>query len=360
MPSKPLLTTSDYYYPVGVCIESVFYGFYTAVFIAAVWIWGKRRSRAATSAAFSGWLYLILIVLMWIVASLHFGITLQRFLRVYILELDVDSAPAAVRLLDAGRWDTLAHMILMTLMIWLGDVLVLYRTFVVWNKNIWVVALPILVHVSYLVINSFAIYALSHPNIFPRATAVAWYQPVFPLVFTQNVMTTGLLFYKIFSQHRASTANGVADSSGTIGLGQLAWMLIETAGLYTLELFVIIILGAKEHPAKGIVSVSLVPTLGIVFVLLSVRVHFGAPSANNTQAKSATANNLPDFFRDSVSDEGLELSQPVATASSTSDVDFGTKKLTDIDILALQNTDSEAQVPFPVVSFSRKNSREYF
>ncbi|KAF9038551.1 hypothetical protein BJ165DRAFT_1407697 [Panaeolus papilionaceus] len=343
---SPHLSEKDFYYPVGVCIEGIMYGFYTALFLTALWIW-RTRWPNLRSSTFSARLYLIVITLMWIVATVHLGIIIRRLLRIFILEVS-NPKPTAVRLLDATRWDTVAHMVLVSAMVWLGDILVLYRTYVVWHKNIWVIVVPLILHVTYLVINTMATYWLSHPNLISGEVAYTWYRPVFPILFAQNLLTTSLLAYKVWSQHRASVANGVMHAGHALSLGYVARMLIETVMLYTIELLVIIVLGSIKHPATGSVVICLVPTVGIVFVLLSIRVHFGVTN----QPDTGQASRMPQWLHDSVSrDDDIELSRP-ASAASHGGIDLGLRSRR--DKLVLQPLDPEDAEPFPTISFSQK------
>ncbi|PPQ64363.1 hypothetical protein CVT24_008432 [Panaeolus cyanescens] len=355
MSSQPLLTKADFYYPVGVCFEAFFYGIYTVLFIAALWIWQKRRSRA-TVRGFSGVFYLIMIILMWIVAGLHLGLSMERYLRIFILDLRVGGPSTFVSLHDGTVWDTKMHVALTTVMIWLGDILVIYRAYIVWDRNLWIISVPLLIQIAYLVVNTIATYLVSHPTLVSPSTTYNWYRPIFPLVFAQNTITTGLLAYKLWSQHRSSRANGVINAGGSLSLGHLAKIIIETVMLYPLELFIIIVLGAIQHPAKGMIVVCLAPTIGIVFVLLSVRVHFGVSFQTNG-TRSTTASNFPNLFRDTASDRGIELEHPVPGHSiDRIDLEFKTGD----DKLTLHHSDTEAEDrdPFPTASFSRKNSAE--
>ncbi|PPQ64362.1 hypothetical protein CVT24_008431 [Panaeolus cyanescens] len=355
MSSQPLLTNADFYFPVGVFFEAFFFGIYTVLFIVALWIWQKRRSRA-TVRGFSGVFYLIVTILMWIVAGLHLGLSMERYLRIFILELRVGGPSTSESLQDGTVWDMKMHLALTTVMTWLGDILVLYRTFIVWNRNFWIISLPVLIQIAYLFVNTIATCLVTHPTLASPSTTYKWYLPVFPLVFAQNTITTGLLTYKVWSQHRSSSANGVINAGGSLSLGHLAKIIIETVMLYPLELFIIIVLGIIQHPAKRMVILWLSPTIGIAFVLLSVRVHFGVSFKTNG-ARSTTASSFPNLFRDSVSDGGIELERPVPGHSiDRIDLEFKTGD----DKLTLHHSDTEAEDrdPFPTASFSRKNSAE--
>ncbi|KAF9054657.1 hypothetical protein BJ165DRAFT_734422 [Panaeolus papilionaceus] len=287
--SQRLLNKDDLYFPVGVFFECVFFGLYTPLFVKGLLLWRKRRSRT-----FSSWVNLSLLTAMWVVSSIHIVISILRFLRIFIRELNADSADTYARLLDATKFDNAAHMILAAIMIWLGDILAIYRTYIVWSRNIWVVALPILLDVANIVVNSMTLYWFTHPNLVSFRVKYAWYMPVFPLIFTQNVITTGLLSYKIWAQHRQSVAHGVRLSDGSLTLGYIARMIIETGMMYTLQLLITIILLTVRHPAVLMVISGMVPTIGTVFVLMNIRVHYGG--RNNIDRPEGLSQHLPTWL----------------------------------------------------------------
>ncbi|KAF9054656.1 hypothetical protein BJ165DRAFT_734372 [Panaeolus papilionaceus] len=299
MASRPVLTEADYYFPIGVVIQGVLHGIYTALFLIVLWIWRvralKNRSRSLGNLISS-----ILIILMWIVSCIHLGISIERLLRVFILELEVDSSPTYVRLRDISRRDNQVHMSLVGTIVGLGDILVTYRTYIVWNRNIWVVLVPVLIDVTGFVLVMMATYGLARPHVIPLETSISWYRPAFPLALLQNVLTTGLIWYKIWTQQRESAANGVPQGGRAITLGYLAQILVETALLYPLILLTIITLDRLGHPAVTMAIILVVPNIGIVFVLLTVRIHFA--SASQVVERSDITRQFPDWVIESLSD----------------------------------------------------------
>ncbi|KAF9048981.1 hypothetical protein BJ165DRAFT_1402820 [Panaeolus papilionaceus] len=298
--------------------QGAFWGFYTALFIAAL------PQDGTSTSTFSRWI------------MSHYE-SCCRLLRNFVFEVEASKKPHK-GILYPVKWDNMAHILLMTAMVWLGDVLVIYRTYIVWNRSTQAVALPMIVNKAYMVVNTLSIYGFSHPNRIGRKRAIAWYQAVFPLVFAQNVITTSLLMYKIYSTHRTSCKNSTANATpGAMALGSLLWMLIETAMLYTLQLLVMIVLGALRHPAKAIASVLLVPTLGIVFVLLSVRVHF---SSTPTMDNWSTPSKVPNVLRDSVLGNDAAAAPPPSTGIQRPVTPPSLDGDIDMDILILRRHDS--------------------
>jgi hypothetical protein len=81
---------------------------------------------------------------------------------------------------------------------------------------------------------------------------------IYALAFVQNIMTTGLLAYRIWQQHRKS--QGVVASA--ISLIPLVRIIIESASIYLLNLLILIILYALDSNGQFIAQEAIVPVCG--------------------------------------------------------------------------------------------------
>lgn len=93
-------------------------------------------------------------------------------------------------------------------------------------------------------------------------SVLSWMATIYPLVFAQNIVTTGLIAFKIWTQHRVSTANGVIDTSSRLSLFNVLRIIIESAAIYTLQLLVLLILYPMQHNAQYIVQSAVIPSIG--------------------------------------------------------------------------------------------------
>jgi hypothetical protein len=93
-------------------------------------------------------------------------------------------------------------------------------------------------------------------------TVLSWMSTIYPLVFAQNIITTGLIAFKIWTQHRISTANGVIDTSTRLSLINVLRILIESAAIYTFQVLVLLILYPMENNAQYIVQSAVIPSIG--------------------------------------------------------------------------------------------------
>lgn len=114
-----------------------------------------------------------------------------------------------------GLWDNTTHSVMNAIMTWIADALVIYRCYIIWGSSPhqrYVVALPILLLITAMGINITLMVWFDHP--------FATYEEIrvilnlnYPLFFAQNVITTGLITYRIVKQHRRSMAAGIMSTN---------------------------------------------------------------------------------------------------------------------------------------------------
>ncbi|PPQ89182.1 hypothetical protein CVT25_001150 [Psilocybe cyanescens] len=290
-----------------------FPGVYVTLFVSSLSVIFKRKS--SNRAVFSAWIFFIGVLLMFIVATLHVALAMYRFIQGYILQ--VDPKGGIYYLFDFTRWDSVVTYALLGVMLWLGDALVIYRCYHVWNRNFWVILLPLLLflgivgkllsarimsHVIHdkdllIVINASTLYWTTHlfDAHFSPKLMLSLLNAVYPLALTQNILTTGLIAFKIWLQHRTSSAFGVVDHGSRLSLMRILVIVVESAMIYTLQLFILIILYFKQDNVQFIVRSAIVPSVGIVFALIAVRVHI----AQSTSTLGTGLGTLPAWLDES-------------------------------------------------------------
>ncbi|KAF8154740.1 hypothetical protein B0H34DRAFT_660497 [Crassisporium funariophilum] len=208
---------------------------------------------------------------MYIVATFHIGLGLARLLRGYVF--NVEPLGPLMYLADFRRWENMAYNVLLCVMTWLGDALVIYRCYFVWSGNLYIIALPTLLLLTTIATNGVVLYWFTHPFSIPIDNAIGLLNSIYPLAFAQNVMTTGLITLKIWNQHRASSAFGVVDRGSRLSLVRIMRIVVESAMVYTIQIFLLVVLYFTGSNAQFIVQPAIVPSIGITFVLIAIRVH---------------------------------------------------------------------------------------
>ncbi|KXN89033.1 hypothetical protein AN958_06384 [Leucoagaricus sp. SymC.cos] len=293
------------------CEVTLMAGIYTCLFFEAGYIMLRKRKDNIASAR----VFLITTFLMYILSTAHIILGLYRMLRAYVWRVE----PPAFYFMDFFLWETLAHNAMLCIMTWLGDALVIYRCWVVWNYNYWVIILPLILLTLEFAINTMLLVWYTHSGLASGVDILAWMATIYPLVFAQNIITTGLIAFKIWTQHRTSAANGVVDASSRLSLMHILRIIIESAGIYTIQLLVLLILYPMQHNAQFIVQSAVIPSIGIVFVLIAVRVHL---TRSTTFFNTTPVDQVASWFEDASSARSV----PSVTASSSRTAQVDTEK----------------------------------
>lgn len=259
----------DVAYALSIFVETLIHGIYTSFFFAALPIVFKTGTERPSRKVSSNWIFPVSTVLMYLISSFHVGLSLYRFLRAYV----VPPSTGWLYFWDFTKWDTLVNSVVVCIMTWIGDALVIYRCWCVWNNNFPLVILPILLLVGSIAVNIYTLIWFIHPLDFSRKSEIMALNAIYPLSLVQNVMTTGLIALKIWNQHRQSSASGVIDRSSRLSLVRIVRIIIESAMVYTVQLFILIVLTLRINTFQFIVQAAIVPSIGIVFVLIALRVH---------------------------------------------------------------------------------------
>lgn len=181
----------------------------------------------------------------------------------------LDSIEAETYWLDFSHGEILTYYVLTGVQTWLGDILIIYRCWFIFNKKFISIIIPAL-----LVLASIIITAVTYTGaVKDPVTAIALADTIFPLSLAQNLMTTGLILYKIMKQHYRLSALSI-DTSTTHSFSSMltvARLIIESAALYLLAILLLVIFYFAGNDVAEVFQACITPTIGINFTLLSLR-----------------------------------------------------------------------------------------
>lgn len=112
-----------------------------------------------------------------------------------------------------------------------------------------------------IIANSIALYKFAHlgqVTIF-SADLVHWMNTIYALAFVQNTLTTGLIAYRIYAQDKLSRGY---MSGSQVSLVDLIRIMVESAGVYVLNVLVLIVLYAVNSNGQYIAQDAIVPVCG--------------------------------------------------------------------------------------------------
>jgi len=139
-----------------------------------------------------------------------------------------------------------------------------------------------------------------------------------PLLFVQNVLTTGLICLRLAQQHRASRAAGIQPSNTRLSLFHIVRIIIESAAIYPIMLLISTILWSIQSDKFVIFFGLYIPIIGIVSTLLTIRIH---NATTRRRSKTTLFTLFPWMNNSGSSDER----QPVESGSELTT--FGVKSV---------------------------------
>ncbi|KAG2008110.1 hypothetical protein CC2G_013573 [Coprinopsis cinerea AmutBmut pab1-1] len=214
-----------------------------------------------------------LITAMFILSTYWMGVNIYRFLEAYAF-MNVPGGLPIYYFRDFSIWYNFSYAIISSMLFWIADFLAIYRCFIIWDRSYRIVALPFLLLVASIGTNGVNFhFFLNGPKAIPNGfrTIVPLLDFVYPGHLGQNVMTTALIAYKIWRRHSESRAAGIRVTS-TITLLGVARIVVESAMIYTMQMLALVVLHIKKHPLRVVFQAAIVPSTGIVFVLITMRI----------------------------------------------------------------------------------------
>ncbi|KAL1747293.1 hypothetical protein HDZ31DRAFT_72303 [Schizophyllum fasciatum] len=246
---------------VSIWIETLLYGVHSCLFFECMYLL-KRRGSLKTNAAT---VFTVASIALFIVSTVHTGLNLARFIKTFVL---LQGAPNQILYwTDFVSAEVRAYYVLTAVQTWIGDLLIIYRCWFVYNKNYLVVIVPFI-----LVLASFIMSILLWTNSVTNASALTSVSnAIFPLSLAQNVLTTGAILYKIIRQHYRINSLSMDSVHSFSSMLTVARLIIESAALYLLAMLLLVIFYFTGNNVAEVFQACITPTIGINFTLLSLR-----------------------------------------------------------------------------------------
>ncbi|TFK92332.1 hypothetical protein K466DRAFT_236142 [Polyporus arcularius HHB13444] len=279
----------------GFACEAVLWGIYAVLFIASVVLLLRRvRTRSMNVPIF------IANFLLFASCTAHFALELKHFYAALGTVGVEGFADETAELVGAD--------LLISLSDFLGDLVLLYRCWVIWGKNFWVVLLPLLTAAAgfgCIVVVAHWILTLSPTSPVPPAAIVPLGTAGYVLPLATNVMATALIVTKLWLTARSAEQRIGTRMQGTARAAERAVAIIVESGvLYLATQLVFVVLFALGHPAQAILAVVAVQIYGIAPTLIVIRVALGISSDYTIPAKGGSGGDL------SLNDDNISMMRP--------------------------------------------------
>ncbi|KIJ16541.1 hypothetical protein PAXINDRAFT_10994 [Paxillus involutus ATCC 200175] len=263
---------------IGGFMESLFYGLYVMVFVQCMQVLRRRQSRPSD--------YLVgTAVSLFVLITAHLVVDLVRNMDAFTSEMGIPNYPTDYyNVFDS--WKNILKSSLYIIITIISDSFIMYRCFIVWGRNYFVIIVPFLLLLADIAIGIFWVYTLSlvvnGENIFTDALSVRL-TTFYVITFVMNAMCTSLLAFRIWRIQR----NVAPFARGNEDLSRISAVIIESGSAYSVYLILMIATYTSNSPAMLIFLNSLSPIIGIVFSSVIVRVGLGLSSGDSHRANAS-------------------------------------------------------------------------
>ncbi|KAG2125392.1 hypothetical protein DEU56DRAFT_825417 [Suillus clintonianus] len=270
------MLSSDLAALIGFGCEAVLYGSYCILFLIS-WVVLFQKQRApnlSSPVVFAN-------CLLFFCCTAHFALEFNHFYTTLESTGVLNYSAETPGLMGADFLISFTDLV--------GDLVLVYRCWMLWGKNYYVVILPLLSAFGGFacimeVLHLLLLIDPSSPA--PPAAVVPLGLAGYVLPLATNVIVTSLIVYRIWFSSRVVNENQVVISQGASYRAMV--FIIESGALYLITQFVFVVLFAIQHPAQGIVAVIATQIYGIAPTLIIIRVGLGISSEQTTRAITST------------------------------------------------------------------------
>ncbi|KIJ09556.1 hypothetical protein PAXINDRAFT_17343 [Paxillus involutus ATCC 200175] len=212
---------------VSIIVESVLYGVLTFLFGVAVWALTYQRTSAEIVRLVLGAAFLLFVL-----GTMHIVVDANHFWQGFITSGD----PSAF-FQDAPK-NTFKN-ILYLIETLVGDGVIIYRAYVVWQRVEFVI-IPIIGWVATVVTGTYTIWAISqlsatNPNIIFLRQTGQWIISFYSTALATNLVATGLLIVKLWVADRSDVGLRFTSTSRSV-VRPILVIIIECGAVYSLSM----------------------------------------------------------------------------------------------------------------------------
>ncbi|KAJ6589485.1 hypothetical protein B0H19DRAFT_1103938 [Mycena capillaripes] len=261
-------------------IANITLGCFLVVFLISVYIHvGFRKGQNTHNRVMFGF-----SLVMFMIATMHLGMNIFRLIRGYV---DFRLAPGGpVGYIGTLKlWDHIFKDTLYATQSIIGDAAAVYRCWILWGRDYRVIIFPSMLLIvstvsGYMVCG---LYSTEDPNatVFdPRLTN--WITTFYSVAVTQNIMTTGLMSWRLWLGERRAAAYRVGSST----FMPILLILVESAALYLFVEIILLSLYSVNYNAQYILLECVTPVVGFTFSLITIRINLRSQKLANATSMS--------------------------------------------------------------------------
>ncbi|KAF9465689.1 hypothetical protein BDZ94DRAFT_296847 [Collybia nuda] len=208
---------------------------------------------------------LVAALLMFSIATFDIAVVVSRNIE-WFVDANTKTMPSGS---GVSNWWSVAEISNFIAQTFIGDAILIYRCFVIWSRRWLVIVFPVITWlagaacgISGLIIGSTTFYAMNRGPMKPFLTSLIVLSAV------TNFTSSSLIVFCIWSVHRHSARYYHRSVPGRDPLARAIRITIESGGLYTISMLILLVTYSTGHNSQIIVARAIVQIIGITFNLI--------------------------------------------------------------------------------------------
>ncbi|EJU05192.1 hypothetical protein DACRYDRAFT_13295 [Dacryopinax primogenitus] len=238
---------------VALWCEALLFGVFLVLFAVSVYILWPLSLR--TTGRVNGPLLATSVSLFLLLAS-HAAVCLRRVLQAFV---DNEPTPGALEFLsDTRQWTEPVTDLIYGLVTLLGDGILIYRCYVVWARKGWTIIPSVILWIGTVVtcIRSVVMqFELQGGEGIFASQLNGWIEAFFACTMATNGLTTALIVLRIWR------SNIDVRKFGHSNLGPVIAIVLESGALYSITVFILLMLYVAQTNAQYIVLAMEIPII---------------------------------------------------------------------------------------------------
>ncbi|KAF9810038.1 hypothetical protein IEO21_07156 [Rhodonia placenta] len=306
-------------------MESFLYGIFTVLFVASTWLLLQRdrdqRNAGVSSRPIWRTPMFLAAVFMYLMLTGHWMLTVIRLFEAFV-NWQGGTDPI-IAYADLSRLTEVIKTAFLVAIVLTSDAMIIYRLWVIWSYNHWVVIFPVLSWCGLVACGTgvcwqFAVYTLGD-DVF-KTSAGRWITSDCVFTFSTNVYCSILIAYRVWRTRISSKSYGGASVMGALAI------IIESAALQSTWNLIFFITYQVKSNIQFTTCDLWASFCGISFMLINLRVSLGWAQKAGGQHTSTIPR--PTQQRSMAGDSGYAM-RPLAvniTRVVNQEDDYGIKK----------------------------------
>ncbi|KAF8492847.1 hypothetical protein F5888DRAFT_1636983 [Russula emetica] len=212
--------------------------------------------------------------LMLVVATTHLFVLWIRGVQAFIVQKGGSALAFYDELSDATSVARVTCLVIQTV---LGDLVIIWRLYIVYGQRFWVAIPPLLLVTCYTVVGSVAISYIqrARPGTDIFDVAKAWITAYFSMTMSSNVICSGAIALRIYLTWKSQSRICARLYRGIV------FIIVESNALYALGVLAALVTFVSGTNGQYAAVDAIIPLVGIVFCLIAIQIRVQVDSTSN-------------------------------------------------------------------------------